>query len=267
MDNLNSNHHGLHAEHGLSFWIQSGHSNLLFDFGTNKKTFQNAKMLSIDLSQMNFCVCSHSHYDHSGGFPDLLDLVKVKTLITGPRFFEPKYSFDGTKYTYLGAGFDFKFLQQQAVSHQICEAVCKLADGCYAIGGFQKTYPMETIPQYFVRQTEQGFVRDDFGDEICLALETEKGLVVVAGCSHPGILNILETVTQKLNQPIYAVVGGTHLVEADEGRIRYTVSEMKRMGLKLLALSHCSGELAEQVVRADSDVMGCHLAVGESIVL
>ena len=267
MDNLSSDHHGLQAEHGLSFWIQSGHTNLLFDFGNNKNTFQNAKMISIDLSQADFCVCSHSHYDHSGGFPDLLDWVQVTSLITGPGFFEPKYSFDSTKYTYLGAGFDFKFLQQHAISHQICETMCKLADGCYAIGGFQKTHPMETIPQYFVRQTEQGFVRDDFNDEICLALETEKGVVVVVGCSHPGILNILETVTQRLNQPIYAVVGGTHLVNADVGRIRYTVTEMKRMGLKLLALSHCSGELAERVVQADSDVMSCHLAVGESIVL
>ncbi|MBE6907349.1 MAG: MBL fold metallo-hydrolase [Ruminococcaceae bacterium] len=267
MDNLNSDHHSLHAEHGLSLWIQSGHTRILFDFGNNKKAFQNARMLSIDLSELDFSVCSHSHYDHSGGFPDFLDWVKVKSLITGPGFFEPKYSFDGTKYTYLGASFDLKFLQQHAISHRVCEGLYKLTDGCYAIGDFQKTYPMETIPQRFVRQTEQGFIRDYFEDEICLALETEKGIVVVVGCSHPGILNILRTVTQRLNQPVYAVIGGTHLVEADEERIQYTVSEMKRMGLKLLALSHCSGDLAERIIQADSDVVGCHLAVGESIVL
>lgn len=267
MDNLESEHHGLQAEHGLSFWIQSNQFNMLFDVGGGAATIQNAQQMGLDLSTLPVVVCSHSHYDHCGGFPHLLRHSKVGTLVTGPGFFEPKYSFDGTKYTFLGAPFDHTLLQEQGIAHQVCIGLLQLAEGCYVVGNFNRSHPLEEVPKRFVRQTQQGVKPDLFEDEICLVLQTKKGLAVVVGCSHPGILNILQTVVQQLKQPICTVIGGTHLIEADEERIRHTVSEMQQMGLKLLGLSHCSGEVAERYVSTLTNVMGCHLAVGESILL
>lgn len=267
MDNLASDHLSLQAEHGLSFWIESDELKILFDFGNNHKAFDNARMLNIDVSSPDACVCSHAHYDHSSGFPDYLAGTKVNSLLTGPGFFEPKYSWDGIKYTYLGANFDLNLLRSKGVEHRVCEGLCQIAPGCYAAGAFDRTYAMETISPRFVRQTASGFITDDFHDEICLAMDTEKGLVAVVGCSHPGILNMLTTVSSRLSKPIYAVIGGTHLVEADEERVAYTINEMKRMGLGLLGLSHCSGDLAGEVIRQHKDVASCHLAVGESIIL
>ena len=84
-------------------------------------------------------------------------------------------------------------------------------------------------------------------------------------CSHPGILNMIETVHERLNRPVYAVFGGTHLVEADEARVKSTVEQLCGMGLKILGLSHCSGAQAESCIHGLGGVHSCHMAVGDCV--
>ena len=79
-------------------------------------------------------------------------------------------------------------------------------------------------------------------DELVLGLLTTKGLVLVVGCSHVGIINILEDVSKRVAYPIYAVLGGTHLVEADERRLTETIKTLKTCKLTQIAVSHCTGE-------------------------
>lgn len=136
----------------------------------------------------------------------------------------------------------------------------------HLIGGFARTHAFETIPPRFVRQTETGFVPDDFADEICLALDLGDRLAVLVGCSHPGILNMIEHVHNTLQKPVWGVFGGTHLAEAGGERIEATVAGLRGMGLELLGLSHCSGEAAECAVRT-AGAAGCHLAVGNCLFL
>jgi 7,8-dihydropterin-6-yl-methyl-4-(beta-D-ribofuranosyl)aminobenzene 5'-phosphate synthase len=76
---------------------------------------------------------------------------------------------------------------------------------------------------------------------------------------------MLEGVRNTLNKPICRVYGGTHLIEADPDRIRTTVEELKRMGLHVLGLGHCSGELAENIICEDKEVSSCHMGVGDTI--
>ena len=91
-------------------------------------------------------------------------------------------------------------------------------------------------------------MKDDFSDEICMVLDGAEGQTVIVGCSHPGILNILTTVQKRFDKPIRAVFGGTHLVEADAGRIRATLEQMKQMGVGLIGFNHCSGELLQEIM-------------------
>ena len=71
---------------------------------------------------------------------------------------------------------------------------------------------------------------------------TGKGLVVIVGCSHVGIVNILSSIYEKTGIPIYAVIGGTHLIEADELRMQKTIDAFRAMNIKFIAVSHCTGE-------------------------
>ena len=117
------------------------------------------------------------------------------------------------------------------------------------------------------KATDEGIVADDFADEICLVMETAKGLVVLVGCSHPGILNMISTIHERLHKPIYGVIGGTHLMEADEERIAKTLKELKGLGICIAGLCHCSGDLAREMISEDESLSGCQIHVGGVVFL
>ena len=111
LENTGSRNRALAFEHGLSFFVTVDNKSYLFDCSGGDKFIKNARKMNIDLSKIDTVICSHSHYDHSCGFLDLVDNFKIKKLITGKNYFDPKYSFDGMKYTYLGCGFNKDFLE------------------------------------------------------------------------------------------------------------------------------------------------------------
>ena len=98
-------------------------------------------------------------------------------------------------------------------------------------------------------------------------MKCDKGLIVLVGCFHPGILNMVSRVHDALNLPIYAVFGGTHLVEADAERINMTIDVLCGKGFSVLGLSHCSGAVAETAIARSKRVKSCHLGTGDCISL
>lgn len=267
MDNHRSEHKALIAEHGLSFLVEGMGRRILFDCGASGSTLQNARRLGRPLGGLDAVVLSHSHYDHAAGCRDLLEAgLGSSVLYTGEHFFEPKFAQNGEKYTDLSAGFDQAFLAEHGVTRKTVSGLAEIAPGAFLISGFPRLHPFETIPERFVRLTENGFMPDDFSDELCLALDLGDRLAVLVGCSHPGILNMIGQVHKLLQKPVWGVFGGTHLAEAAPQRIDATVSGLRGMGLELLGLSHCSGEAAESAICA-AGAAGCHLAVGDSLFL
>lgn len=266
MDNKPSEHKALIAEHGLSLYVEHNGHRLLFDCGAGPNPQRNAYRLGIDLKDLDAVILSHSHYDHASGFRDLADAgLGSRDLYTGPNFFEPKYARSGVRLTDLSAGFGPDFLAQRGICHHTVEGLKEIFPGVWLISGFPRTHEFEQIPKRFVRRTAQGFREDDFSDEICMAVQVDGGLAVLVGCSHPGILNMMTQVRRLLDQPIRAVYGGTHLVEADGARIDATIRALRQMGLETLGLSHCSGDAAECALQTFPDVTGCHLCVGDTI--
>ena len=265
MDNRLTGRKDLLCEHGLSMFVSCQGKGILFDCGSSEKMLYNAQKLGIDLRGMDAVVLSHAHYDHAGGFRYLVERYPVARVFTGPGFFEEKYAVSDHCYKNLSAGFDRAFLTEKEIDHICVEGMTEILPGIYAVSGFPRREPVETIPTRFVRLTDAGLVPDDFRDELCLALETGEGIVLLVGCAHPGILNMARHVTAVLGKPIRAVLGGTHLVEADTQRVQRTVEELGRMGVTLLGLSHCSGETAETLVRQREDITACHLGPGDCV--
>lgn len=267
MDNQPSEHKALINEHGLSYLIEGRGVRLLFDCGSGAAPWHNAHRLGRDVNALDAVALSHSHYDHAAGYRDLIESGGGSRLLyTGPHFFEPKFAFDGLKYTDLSAGFDATFLKAQGIEQRVVDDVTEIGPGIYLVSGFPRVHDFETIPSRFVRQTDAGrFIPDDFSDEQCMVLETDGKLVILVGCSHPGILNMVERVHDRFQKPVYGVFGGTHLVEADAQRIDATIDRLQSLGLKALGLSHCSGEAAECAIAGRPNVRGCHMGVGDSI--
>ena len=266
MDNKPSENKALIAEHGLSLYVEYNGRRLLFDCGSSSNPLRNAHRLGVDLTELDAVILSHSHYDHAAGFRDLVESgLGSRELYTGPVFFEPKFAQGGVRYTDLSCGFDEAFLQAHGVRQHVVSGLEEISPGVWLISGFPRIHSFETIPARFVRRTGNGFITDDFADEVCMALEVEGGLAVLVGCSHPGILNMMTQVSQLLQKPIRAVFGGTHLVEADAQRIDTTIQQLRDMGLEILGLSHCSGDVADCAICAKPEIQGCHLGSGDCV--
>lgn len=268
MDNKRSENKALIAEHGLSYLLEWKDRRILFDCGASDSFWKNARRLGRSLHNLDAVILSHSHYDHAAGYRDFIELGGGSPILyTGTGFFSPKFAFDGIRYTDLSCGFQKDFLEAHHIDRRTVKDITEIFPGVWLVAGFPRIYDFETISKRFVRQTKDGFVTDDFADEICLVLDIGGRLAVFVGCSHPGILNMIKCVHTALSKPIAAVFGGVHLVEAQKERIDATIAELKQMGLETLGLSHCSGESAEQTVCETANVCGCHLAVGDCIFL
>lgn len=121
-------------------------------------------------------------------------------------------------------------------------------------GGFAELPGIPETSHADVRTEMPVYEQDDFRDEIALGLRTSKGLVLVVGCSHVGIVNILQTVMERTGEQVYSVLGGTHLVEADEERLDKTMEALRGCGLAQIAVSHCTGDAGMERVAQE---FGC----------
>ncbi len=267
MDNLASEQKALHAEHGLSFYVETEEVRILFDFGAGSHALENAKKLGIRLDQVEYALCSHGHYDHAGGYPWFVQAGLSCSLVTGKGFFDEKYALGAAKATYLGNGFSREYLEEKRIHHLECENVLSLADHCWVVGAFRRKWDFETIPERFVIRDRQGFRQDLFEDEVCLVLEEKEELAVILGCSHPGVLNILEHVQEQFHKPVRVVVGGTHLIEADRERIGKTLAVMKDLGIRILGFNHCSGTLLREMLQDYKEFTTVYLGSGDCLFL
>ncbi len=267
MENRPGGNRGLAAEHGLSFLVDADGKRILFDCGAGENTRKNCRRLNVELSSVDILAFSHSHYDHAAGFPDMAESGLCADVFIGDGFFQEKYAAEGTACTYLGCGFGEDFLKEHSRSLTVNRRSVSLTEHCTLETGFPRKYSFEQIPPRFVKWDGRTMVPDGFEDEQCLVLETERELAVVAGCSHPGILNMLTEIRERRKKPVTAVLGGTHLAEADEERVRRTIEEMKRLGVKRIGMNHCSGTSAEERLRRDEEVEYTRLPVGACVFL
>ena len=255
-------------EHGLSLFIEADGKNILFDTGKSGNFIKNAKALNKNLDELDYCIISHGHYDHSGGVERIISEVdKFPPLIVGEEFFRPKYkTTDKPGYVFNGNSFDEKFIAEQQISlSKVKEDMMYLTDNIIIFHHFSRNTDFEKRNNRFYINENAEYIPDNFDDEISLGIITDKGLVVIVGCSHVGIVNILKTISERVEIPIYAVVGGTHLIEADESRIQKTIDAFKEMKLQLIGVSHCTGEVGIRLIRKELNQQFLYNNTGNTI--
>ncbi len=249
-------------EHGLSLWIERGGRAVLFDTGAGDAFLKNARLLGIDLSRAEAVVVSHGHSDHSGGVRGLYSSMSARPpLATGPCFFDPKYETSGGGHHYLGPDFDVSWLASNDVEHRVVGdgkpgRVVELIPGVHAVSGFPRVHPEEIDNPAFVVDRggaagPEGLVVDDYRDEVCLVVESSRGLVVALGCAHPGAMNMLDQVRAFFGPRLRAVLGGTHLMAADEARTGTTLAYLRALGCERIGIAHCSGSRAAELLAGD----------------
>jgi 7,8-dihydropterin-6-yl-methyl-4-(beta-D-ribofuranosyl)aminobenzene 5'-phosphate synthase len=235
------------AEHGFSLWLQADGHTIILDAG-QEALLENATRLGLDLTQADSLVLSHGHYDHSGGISDLLAIAKGLVVYTHPAAFLPRYKVtsDASRSIRVAAA---NLAALNALPEERLRLVRQplwLSERIGLSGEIPRTNPVETPGGPFFLDPD-GRHADAIDDDMALWIKTQKGLVVAVGCCHAGLINTLSWIREITGEErVHAVVGGLHLLNAEEERLAWTIAQLKKMAVGNLVPCHCTGATACQ---------------------
>jgi len=195
---------GTQADWGFSILIEGLDKCILFDTGTRPEIFEaNFKKMGLDATEIDEVFISHEHGDHFGGLGALLNMnPDIKVVV--PETFSNDF---------------FKIPEKTGSVAELISNPVQVCRGLYSSGVMGKAIP-----------------------EQALVLNTAEGLVVMTGCSHPGIINMLEQVKEDFSKEIYMVFGGFHLMNNSEKQINDIIEHMRKLGVKKCGATHCTGD-------------------------
>lgn len=238
---------GLLGEHGFSAYIELPSGNILFDTGQGFGLIQNALRLEKSLPDVSQVVLSHGHYDHTGGLLSFLAAHGPCDVVAHPDVLAERFSWlpsgSGEKPLSIGMPWPEAYITTRGARFQWCTTFTEIAENVFVTGEVPRCTPFELgDPKMKVLKNGQ-WVIDPFLDDCSLVLKTRAGLVIVLGCAHSGLINILEYVTSRLGQSrIRAIVGGTHLGFLSNAQLHETILSVRKYDVELLAVSHCTGQ-------------------------
>ena len=211
-------------EHGLSLYLETGDRKILFDAGQSEAFAENAAMLDVDLKEVDFAVLSHGHYDHSGGLGKFLEINRTAPVYVSRWAFEPHWSADGR---YVGVD---RALKENNRIRLVAEETC-LGDGITLHR--MDCMPMDTAGLL----AEEAGIRkpDDFRHEQYLLVKEEGKRILISGCSHKGILNIVDTFRPDI------LVGGFHYMKTEDEAFLKKAAQTLLEYDTVYYTGHCTG--------------------------
>jgi len=255
------------GEPGVCYLIETGPIKLLFDTGYSDVFIKNAQTLGFDLHALNTIVLSHGHNDHSWGIGHLAQFYDQShrpaapiKLITHPDACRPK-QYDGLE---IGAKFSAQEFSPwlETITSQ---TPYRIADDLIFLGEIPRANDFEGLHPVGCTVDHDGHTVDDFvRDDSALVCTTSKGIVVITGCSHSGICNILEYAKKVANDDrVVAVLGGFHLQNAKPEILARTSQYFEQLNAETLYPCHCTDLRAKIALDQVADIQ----EVGVGLVL
>lgn len=234
----------LAAEHGLSFYIEVNDHVYLSDVGQSGKFADNAGKLGLDLSRVEALAISHHHYDHGGGlrrFFEENDHATVYLRQTRTEDFVVDSPPDPLRYIGLDKGLLNKHHARIEMISENQEAV----PGLHLLTTIPNCYPKPDGDMRLQMMGDEGLQPDTFKHELVTVVAGEDGLVVLTGCAHNGVLNLLEGVRQAFpDRAIQAVIGGFHLHHQEREEILEVGEKLLEAEIPTIVSGHCTGKKA-----------------------
>jgi 7,8-dihydropterin-6-yl-methyl-4-(beta-D-ribofuranosyl)aminobenzene 5'-phosphate synthase len=233
---------GTLGEHGFSALVESDSGSLLFDTGQGETLLANARRMNRNLHEVVKVALSHGHYDHAGGLWSLLRTCGGKEIHAHPEVFRTRYRVKDTgEPLSIGMPYQREFLEGLGARFTFGDSWREIMPDIFLTGEIPRRNRFEKGDSGLFCDTA-GCCADTHPDDQSLVIRTGKGLVLILGCCHAGIINTLEHVREASGvAEIHAVIGGMHLGFCDEEQIDETVKALRRFNIRKLVGSHCTG--------------------------
>ncbi len=235
---------GLKAEHGWSIMIENGNEKILFDTGASGLVLNNMRYLGFEPRTIDKIFISHGHYDHTGGLYDVTkEAGKRIEIIAHEKIFEKKYKVSkGLKKKYIGIPFSKEKYIENGAEFRFDRGSTRISKNIYSLGEIEKTVKFEKPEINMIKKKNGIYINDSLIDDTGIIIETPRGKVLITGCAHRGIINMIKQ-AQRLSgkDSFFAVIGGFHLFNKDKRYMGKVISELRKIKIDRIIPSHCTG--------------------------
>ncbi len=236
------------TEHGLSFYLETDNYKCLLDVGASDLFARNAKLMNIDLSEVDYLFISHGHADNIGGLTTFLEINQKAKIVVSSRILNREYFSSRNSFRKISIDFDFDTLKERLIT---VDEKAQFEEDIAVFIPQIKNHPVPKANRLLFKNIGDELVNDDFDHEVIITFGKERKFVFT-GCGHSGLLNILESVTAGQAGQTEAVMGGFHLLDSRNGMTFETEKEIKELGetLKnrfpktLFVTGHCTGDIS-----------------------
>jgi 7,8-dihydropterin-6-yl-methyl-4-(beta-D-ribofuranosyl)aminobenzene 5'-phosphate synthase len=237
------------GEHGFSALLETERGNYLFDTGRGDGLIRNLLTFDKDPLSIQKIILSHGHPDHTGGLPAILELLGEVEVYAHPEIFATRFKktvVNGQeKKQFVGIKFQRVYLESLGARFSLEKNFRELTADIYLTGEVPRRNPFEKGDFRLFAESNGQLIPDPFPDDQSIIIQSAKGLVLLLGCAHSGMINIIEYAIEKTGvDRIFAILGGTHLDFAAPDQMEETIRTLKKYRIEKIGVSHCTGPRA-----------------------
>lgn len=237
---------GFVGEHGFSALVERGSHPDLLDTGPGMSLAPNLKKLGRGLHGIRTVFISHGHYDHTGGLRWVVEQTRGIDVVAHPDIFSRHMIADpgstGVEPRFIGCPFTQKELEDLGARFRFLDHTQEVHPGIWFITGIPRREEFAATDRRLVLQEAAGCRTDPIADDASLLVQTDGAPVLVLGCSHSGVLNILHFISEGMGiRKLRAVLGGTHLMFYGIENLAILIEELEGFSPEAVGVSHCTG--------------------------
>jgi 7,8-dihydropterin-6-yl-methyl-4-(beta-D-ribofuranosyl)aminobenzene 5'-phosphate synthase len=235
----------MHAEHGLSLYIEADNKKILFDTGQSDSFLLNAQKLGVNIADIDILVLSHGHYDHTGGLYPFFKKNSKAVVYAKRGILTPKYH---GRDRFIGTYINHILLNNRII---YLDSVTEIDHNIFVMTDINIYNAIDTHFKGLSKEIDRQLVPDDFTDELFLAIKKEDNINIITACSHRGITNICKTATNYFKLPVGLILGGFHTKDSTDEQYAFIMNYFKQLEPKIVGVCHCTG--VEQFARMHND--------------
>lgn len=237
---------GFIGEHGFSALIESGDKRYLFDAGSGVGISSNLKLLEKNLKGIHRIFLSHGHYDHTGGLKWALQETGPVKVVAHPEVFSRHYVKNPLIFAneprYIGSPVPEEELSALGAEFAWVDQTRQVADGIWFVTGVSSKPGQNFQDPQLLLQNGTAFSPDPIRDDASLLIETATDPVLLLGCAHVGVLNILDHLEDVLKiRKLRAILGGTHMMFFSSEQIAPVIQRFEDFNVEQVGVCHCTG--------------------------